>query len=77
MNIAAIVGIILLFILVIILIIFDITYHNKLKVCENEQSPYCYNLVCSTQNTQCNNYAARYDENGTLYCGYAPLQPQS
>jgi len=73
MSTVAIVCIIILVVLIIFGISLSVTYANKLKVCETNQSPYCYSIVCpgSTGGTAdpCRGYVQRKDDNGNLICG--------
>lgn len=68
---------IIMLLIIIGLVIAGFIYNNDLKICENKQSPFCYNIQCpcdSQQDMPCMGYAKMPAENsGQWYCSNAPL----
>lgn len=66
---------IIMFIVLVIIIGFGISYQVALNSCENTQSPFCYTISCPCDDTSagpCFGYAKKPSGNGNWYCSNAP-----
>lgn len=76
-NLIAILGICFLALLIIILIVLIFLYRTKLQRLENNQSTFCFQILCEANNTEapCFGFAQREDDAGNTYCSNAPISP--
>lgn len=71
MNVAVIIVDLILLVFIIVAIVFWIKWSKQLSQCQNNESKYCYSLMCPgpvNPKDQCVGYAQRTTSNGQLLC---------
>ena len=72
--IVAIIVIIIAFLVAIFFIALSLLTYSRLQVCQNNQSPYCFQFSCVNPGPLCGDSAIRYSPDGsTYYCSKSPL----